>query len=254
MVLALFGLIFGSFINALVWRLHVGKSVASGRSECPYCKHELAWFDLIPLVSYFWLRGKCRSCSKHISWQYPIVELTTAILFGLLAYHFGIGSNYALVQLSAWLIITILLIAAATFDARYQLLPDVFTLPALGMAVILLLVQYFGFGQHQVVWNLLGAAVFVAFYGLLYLGSKGKWIGQGDIILAGILGLLLVPSQLAVAVFATYVVGAVVGGILLVLNKAKRGHHIAFGPFLVVGLYIGLFWGQAVLSWYLGLI
>lgn len=247
------GLCVGSFINAWVLRLHAGKSVSRGRSECPNCHHQLSWQDLIPVLSYVQLRGRCRYCHKPISWQYSIGEITTAIVFGLLAWHFGVSSKQEIVQLVFWLVIATLLIAAAIYDARWRLLPDLYLLPALVLSVSLLLINYFYFGQHQVATNVVGMMTLVGFYLVLYLLSRKRWIGQGDILLAAIMGFLLAPGELAVAVFASYMFGAIAGLVILKQKKAKD-HHIAFGPFLVFGLFIGLLWGQSLVSWYLGLI
>jgi prepilin signal peptidase PulO-like enzyme (type II secretory pathway) len=252
--LSLVGLCIGSFVNAWVLRLRAGKSVSRGRSECPDCHHQLSWQDLIPVVSYIQLRGKCRYCGKPISRQYLVGELATAVTFGLLAWHFGVDSKLALINLAIWLVIATLLIAAAIYDARWRLLPDLYLIPAMILAVSLLLINYFHFGQHQVAANVVGMVVFTVFYLLLYGVSRGRWIGQGDILLAAIMGFLLAPSQLAVAVFASYMLGAVVGIVVLKRKQLAKDHHIAFGPFLVVGLFVGLLWGQSIVSWYVGLI
>lgn len=252
-IVGLLGLCLGSFVNAWVIRLHSHKSVAKGRSECPHCHHQLAWYDLIPVVSYISLGGKCRYCQRYISWQYPVGELAMAITYGLLAWHFGASTPYAIVQLVAWLMIATLLIAAALYDARWSLLPDTYTLPALILAAVLLTVSYLVFGQHQLAWNLVGAAAFAGFYLLLYCVSRGRWIGLGDIILAAIMGLLLSPQLLLVAIFVAYLAGAAVG-IVLIRSKKSKSHQMAFGPFLVGGLFVALFWGQTIIDWYLSLI
>jgi leader peptidase (prepilin peptidase)/N-methyltransferase len=165
-----------------------------------------------------------------------------------------VGSKQAIVQLVFWLVIAMLLVAAAIYDARWRLLPDLYLLPALALSVSLLLINYFYFGQHQVATNVVGMMVFVGFYLALYLLSRKRWIGQGDILLAAIMGFLLAPGQLVVAVFASYILGAIAGIVVLKRNKLSKDHHMAFGPFLVVGLFIGLLWGQCLVEWYLGLI
>lgn len=253
LVIMLLGLCVGSFINAWVYRTYLHKTIVQGRSECPRCRHQLAAKDLVPVLSYIWLRGKCRYCGKKISPAYPLVETATAVLYGGLYWYWRPESLAGQVGLVVWLIVSVLLVAGFVYDMRYMILPDRYMLPAIivGLFYVFFLSTKVG---HFELWRLAAAAGFAGFYGLLWLISKGKWIGDGDIRLAAVIGLILSPAQLAVGVFAAYVIGSVVGVYLIVVKKHQRGHAIPFGPFLIAGAYFGLFWGSTIANWYFGLI
>lgn len=253
LIFGFLGLIFGSFINAWVYRTNSGKSIARGRSRCPQCDVQLAWYDNIPLLSYAILHGKCRSCGKLISLQYPLVEIATALLFAGLYIYFHPYDLVSWSSLLIWLAATVCLVAAFVYDLRWMILPDRFMIPAiiLGLIYVILLSTKVDQGQ---LWRLAGAGVFAGLYFLLWKFSSGKWIGDGDIRLAAAMGLLLSIPQLVVGAFAGYLVGSVVGVYLLIRGAKKRGDVIPLGPFLIIGLYVGLFWGQQIASWYLKLI
>lgn len=252
--LALFvlGLIFGSFVNAWVWRTRKDISVAKGRSMCPHCKHELSWNDLIPLFSYMALKGKCRYCHKAISSQYPLVELSTGFLFAALYLVMNPSTNYDLVQFTILLVVSVLLVGAFVYDAKYMELPEKYMLPAVALGVISLGLKAYQYGWNSLTGQLIGLAIVVLLYTALWYFSRGKWLGAGDIRIVAIMGLFLVPTQLVVGLFAAYLIGAVYG--VYVLRKAnnKKGIRVPFGPFLIIGFYTGLLWGTQIANWYLG--
>lgn len=247
----LLGLSFGSFVNAWVWRVKTGKSVADGRSICPKCKHQLAATDNIPLVSFVLLRAKCRYCKKSISWQYPLVELATGLLFGALYLYFRPSDFYNWVNLSLWCVASIFLIAAFVYDLKHMELPDRFMLPVIGIGLLLIWLGAIHTGWHSVIPQLIATGVFTGAYFGLWLFSSGKFLGDGDIRLAAAMGLMLLVPQLLVGVFAAYVVGATVGVGLIALKGKKRTGQVPMGPFLIFGLYFGLFWGVQIANWYL---
>lgn len=247
----LLGLSFGSFINAWIWRLNTGKSVATGRSMCTKCKHQLAWYDNIPVVSFVILKAKCRYCKKSISWQYPAVELSTAILFAGLYWHFQPVTNGSWLELVLWCIASVFLVAAFVYDLKWMLLPDRFTLPVIGIGLVLLLAKGIQNGTSSIVPQLIAAVIFAGIYFAMWYFSKGKILGDGDIRLAGAMGLLLLVPQLVVAVFVAYVVGAALGVYLIVKKGRGRTSAVPMGPFLIFGLYFGLFWGTQIANWYL---
>lgn len=220
---------------------------------CPHCKHQLAWHDNLPLLSYLLLQGKCRYCNKPISIQYPLVELSTALLFIALYLHFLPASMLGWVELAGWCIVSVLLIAAFVYDLRYMMLPDQFMLPAIAIAALILGLNAYTYGLSSVVPQLIATAVFGGAYFALWFLSGGKFLGDGDIRLAVVMGLLLSVPQLLVAVFVAYLVGALLGVGLIVTKQKKRTDPVAFGPFLILGLYAGLFFGTQVSNWYLGL-
>lgn len=251
LLLLLLGLSIGSFVNAWVWRLRHNQSVVSGRSKCPHCNHKLAVKDLIPLISFVALKGKCRYCKKPISWQYPIVELGTGLLFALIAWHFQPLNQANVISIVLWCIVTVFLVAAFVYDLKYMQLPDRFMLPAICIALILLLINALNNGLSQVLTQIIATAVFAGFYLLLWLLSKGRFLGGGDVRLAVAMGLLLAVPQLLIAVFVAYLAGATVGIVLIASKNKKRTSKIALAPFLIGGLYFGLFFGNQIAVWYL---
>ena len=251
-LIVLYGLIFGSFINAWVSRTSQDASIANGRSKCPNCSHTLAWYDLVPVLSYLALKGRCRYCHKHISTQYPVVEVCTGVLFAVLYVFASPVTMYAWVQLVLLLVISILLVAAYVYDAKYMLLPEKFMVPAIALGIASIGLKAFEYGWDSLVPQLVGLGLVVLAYTAFWYFSRGQWLGAGDIRIVAIMGLLLEPKQLIVALFLSYLVGAVYGVYVLKRSKKKRGVRVPFGPFLIIGLYIGLICGNAIANWYIG--
>ncbi len=251
LVVFILGLIVGSFINAWVWRVRHNKSIVIGRSQCPKCNHRLAAKDLVPLVSFAWLKGKCRYCKQKISWQYPIVELANGLLFVAIVYYFQPNSLISTITTILWCLATVFLISAFVYDLKYMQLPDRFMLPAIGIGVILLFVNAITYGLSTVVAQIIATAVFAGFYLALWLFSKGRLLGGGDIRIAVVMGLMLTVPQLLVALFVAYLVGAIAGVVLIATKNKKRTSKVALAPFLIGGLYFGLFFGSQIATWYL---
>lgn len=254
-LVGIYGLLIGSFLNAWIWRMAHGKKVSQGRSRCTHCHRQLAWYELMPVLSFVALRGKCRTCHKRISWQYPLVELATAGAWIGLLTSINPTDLRSIATFGVWVIVTTLLIAAFVYDWLHLELPDEFMFPAIGVALVWLLVRWFGYHESSLaISQLIGAALFGGFYALMWYGSGEKWIGDGDIRLAVLMGLILTPSQLVVGIFATYFIGAFVGILLIALKLKTRKDVIAFGPFLIIGMYVGYFWGDRLLDLYLRLL
>lgn len=255
LMFAVFGAVLGSFANAWAIRLLHNESIAKGRSVCPKCHHALAWYDNIPIISFLILYGKCRYCKKLISIQYPITEGASAILYAGLWLHFLPTNPQQWLLLALWCILSVFLISAFITDWKDFVLPDRYIIPSIAIGFIIALVSSYIPGVSMA-WGSLGARIiqtiiFVLIYSVLYFGSRGKFIGDGDIRLAAVLGLTLVLPQLLVGVFFTYVVGASVGVFCIVTKLKSRKDIIAFGPFLIVGMYFGLFFGNQIAKWYL---
>lgn len=255
--LALLGVCLGSFVNALVWRIKTKRNFISGRSMCVHCHHQLAPLDLIPVLSWLILKAKCRYCGKTISWQYPIVELVVGVLFGLsfLLWPAPLEQWFQLTQFGLWLAMLVILVALFVYDVRWLLLPDKLTYPliVIGLAMGLLSLA---FGQHlSVIQTLLellyGAASIGGFYALLFIVSKGKWVGLGDAKLGLALGLAL-GWQLGIL---TLVLANLLGTLVvlpgLLSKRLTRTSKIAFGPFLIIAFIITGLFGQALVAWYL---
>lgn len=253
-VFIILGLVFGSFINAWVWRTSQDLSVYNGRSICTHCKQQLAWYDLVPVISYLSLKGSCRYCKKSISKQYPLIEISTSILFVCLYIFLSPSDWFAWIQLIINLVLAVLLIAAFVYDLKYMQLPEKYMLPAIALGVVSLGVKALHIGWDTLIPQLIGLGLVILIYTCMWYFSRGKWLGAGDIRIAAVMGLLLVPAQLLVGLFAAYLVGSIYGVYILRKSKTKRGIKVPFGPFLIIGLYIGLFFGVQISNWYLGLL
>lgn len=247
---ALFGLVFGSFANVLILRDKRRLSILTGRSECPHCKHPLAWYDLLPVLSFMWLGGKCRYCKKKISWQYPLVELLSAALavFSLWYGWFDRGNFW----LSVMLFLTLLLfLVIAGIDLIYMEVPldYVVVIGVLGGLSMLL--------SHELSWLSVGlgilsgaVAVAIVLYGWRLL-FKQDGMGVGDIWIAGAIGALVGYPQVFVALMLGVFSGALVGILFLIQSRNNLKKAIPFGPFLYLGLILTLVWGVAILKWYM---
>ncbi len=249
----LLGLFIGSFLNVVVLRTHSGKSFVTGRSECSRCHKQLVWYELIPVLSYALQRGKCRHCGKHISAQYPLVELATGALFAGLFALIGVGNSLAVFTLAVWLVVGSLLIASLVYDWRWMLLPDAFMLPAIAVAVSYVVMLSTYFGHNVLLARGLAAVVFAGFFAALWAVSRGTWLGDGDIRLAIVMGLMLSWAQLLVALFFSFNIAAVVSLWLLGTHRRSRKDAIPLGPFLIAGTFIGLFVGNWLVRMYLAL-
>jgi len=244
----IFGLLVGSFLNCVIYRLEKEESFLFGRSYCPSCKKTLGAMDLIPVISFFALKGKCRYCKKKISWQYPLVELVTAFLFVFVFLYFGLGSNFLGFLFS--LIFFCFLIVVFVYDLKHFLIPDKIIFPAIFLALI-----YNLFDLKGLLFNFLPAAFggFI-FFLIIFLISKGKWLGFGDVKLVFLLGLFLGFPNILVALFLSFTVGAIIGIGLIILKGKNLKSEVPFAPFLVLGSLIAFFWGEKILNWYLSFI
>lgn len=257
----IFGLCVGSFINALIYRLKTGKGIVKERSMCPKCGHVLAWYDLAPVISWLILRAKCRYCKKKISWEYPVVEVITGVLFVLVYLKIQeLGNqelfNCSVVQLLMYLMFTAILIIIFIYDLKYYLILDKVSIPAM-IIVILLQVFKINYDQLPIVnYQLLifSAIIGGGFFLIQYLISRGKWIGGGDIRLGILMGLMLSWPKILVALFLSYILGSIVCLPLVFLKKKRISSEVPFGTFLTVGTFITLLWGSKLLDWYLGLL
>ncbi len=256
-VIFIFGLVMGSFLNCVIYRLKKSESFLNGRSYCPHCRHKLTWPDLIPVLSFFILRGRCRYCQQKISWQYPLVEISTAIIFLLIFnFQFSISNGSLIPQfliLLYYWTISAFLIVVFVYDLEHLIIPDQAVYPAIGLALIFNF-QFLIFNQSPVFENAilssLGAAIFFL---LIILASKGKWMGLGDAKLAILMGLLLGFPNILVGLFLAFFIGAIIGLGLIIWGGKTLKSEVSFGPFLVAGTFIASFWGQNIINWYVHL-
>jgi len=281
LALILVGLCLGSFAGALAWRLRASQlkedkaagesydkaeyhmlkkltesSVLNDRSQCLHCDYTLRWYDLIPLVSWIALKGKCRQCHTPIGFLEPLVELSL-LLFFVLSYAFwpyGLTTGFEIARFILWLVAGIAMAILAIYDAKWSLLPDKVTFTLIGIGLVTSILSVVGSADIiETLANILGSIIILSgLYFLVYLVSKGKWIGFGDIKLGLGLALLLSDWQLAfVALFAANLIGClwVIPG--MVMGKIKRQTHIPFGPLLIVGAIIAAIAGPYLIQAYL---
>lgn len=279
-VLAVLGLCLGSFAGASVWRLRARQLVedkAAGeqvdvkefarlkglahvkqtkdRSRCLHCGHTLAWYDLLPLASWLSLGGKCRYCRQRIGYFEPIMELSVAAFFVLsyMLWPFELNGWVAILEFSSWLLAGVGLAILFAYDLRWFLLPNPVVFTVIGVAAVgaagrLLQTQ----DVMGALLNLVGAVFILSgLYLILYVISKGAWVGFGDVKLGLALALLLADWRLAfLALFAANLIGCIIVIPGMIAGKIKRQTHIPFGPLLILGTLVAMFFGQAILNWY----
>lgn len=280
--LVLFGLSLGSYAAATVWRLRarqlqedkankepydkkeygrlkklLNKKTVEDRSQCLECGYQLRWYDLIPLVSWISLRGKCRECRHPIGWFEPAMEIGVAAFFvaSFLFWPIEFTSWLTIAHFILWLAAGVVMAVLFAYDTRWFLLPNKFSilLAIIGAAVTTVVVV----GSDDPVATLIGAGwavvAIAGLYGLLYRVSGGRWVGFGDVKLGVGLGLLLVDWRLSLlAVFLANLIGCFIAIPLLATKRIKRNAHIPFGPMLIAGTVIAWLFGHVILDWYLG--
>lgn len=239
LTLFIFGLFVGSFLNVVIDRSARGEGFINGRSHCDRCGHVLSWYDLIPLLSYALLQGKCRYCHKSIGYEYPIVETATAISFAVLPF---LLSTYDMFLFGVKLLLIGIFIIIFFADLWYGIIPDVALIAGSGGLAMLFFLQPSIILSHVAAG--LGAGLFFL---MLFLGTKGKGMGFGDVKLALFLGLLLGFPDIIVGLYIAFLTGALVALILILWRKKRlRGDTIPFGPFLVLGGLVAWFWGTSL--------
>lgn len=263
-IFVILGLFFGSFVNALVWRIHEqmskrkpskNLSIMHGRSMCPHCKHMLAPRDLVPVMSWLVRGGKCRYCKKPIHWQYPVVEIITAGLFAIsyLVWPEPSSAVWASsIEFGGWLVILTGLIALAVYDIRWMLLPNRIVYPLMVMATVLVGVSAVASGEWTMLLEtLLSVGIAGGIFYLIYIISGGKWIGGGDVKLGVLIGLIL---QDPFEAFLMLLFASVLGTLLilpgLALKKITVKSKIPFGPFLIMSAIFVVLWGETLITWY----
>jgi prepilin signal peptidase PulO-like enzyme (type II secretory pathway) len=278
--LGLFGLILGSYGAATVWRLRgrqlvedkaagepvdkqeyarllplTKETTKTDRSRCLDCGHQLAWYDLLPLASWLSLRGKCRYCHKKIGWFEPLMEFGVATFFILsyLLWPHAFTSSVQVFELLLWLISGVMLAILFAYDSKWFILPNRLVFPLMGIGAMLAVLRVVTSGDVIAsLLTLMGAVVILSgLYLVLWLLSKGQWIGFGDVKLGLALALLLGDWQLAfIALFAANLIGCLIVIPGMLAKKITRMTRIPFGPLLILGTVIAMLAGPAILSAY----
>ena len=246
---ALVGLVIGSFLNVVIWRVPRGESVVRPPSHCPGCGHEIRPRDNVPVLSWLLLRGRCRDCGTGISVRYPLVEAGTAVVFGVLTLAIGLEP-----ELPAFLYLGAVGVALAMIDIDVKRLPNAIVLPSYPAAAALLTVAAAVDGRWEDLLRAgLGMVALYAFYFLLALVYPAG-MGFGDVKLAGILGLYLGWlgwAEVVTGGFLGFLFGGVVGGGLVLVRRAGRKSMLPFGPFMLAGALVAILWGGALADLYL---
>lgn len=285
-ILFFFGLAVGSFLNVVSLRYKPGDRIIftkniGGRSHCRNCKSVLRWYELIPLVSFVIQGFKCRHCEHALSWQYPGIEFLTGFLTAaipnFLIGFFGVNSfawNSAFcIFICLWLLITYAFITLSIIDLRHQIIPDQTNLLLLftGIAAFFLklsnpeVFRYNGsfiknyisvLGVHNNMWLGVGLAILFAFvfFGGIIFFTKGKGMGMGDLKLAIPLAILLGWPDVLLAFAFSFIIGSVVGVAMMARKKKTLKDMVPFGPFMVLGVYALMFYGEPILRWYFSLV
>jgi prepilin signal peptidase PulO-like enzyme (type II secretory pathway) len=245
--------VIGSFLNCFAYRLQVGKSVLSGRSFCPHCHHQLGCLDLIPIASFLLLLGRCHYCRQKISWQYPLVEVTTGLLFLFIFNSYFFGFNYQnILYLVYLLVITSLLEVIFIYDFKHYLIPNQVVYPTIAIVFLYRVFEGLTSGSlYGLVMALSAAFLAGGLFFLIWLISKGQWMGFGDVKLVFLMAIFLSWPKVFVALFFAFLIGAIIGLILITAKKKGLKSEVPFGPFLVIGTFVAFIWGEAILNWYL---
>lgn len=276
-VLGVMGLVFGSFVNATVWRLHEQEvlvsrkerakktrnrlqledlSILQGRSMCTHCHHQLTAADLIPVFSYIWLRGRCRYCHKPIQ-DTPLAELLVPVVFIVSyiwwPYTFTSVWSSGNIYFYLWLAMAVGFVILALYDVCWLILPDKVVFPLIGLAFIEVVIRatVFGGGVAAVADASWGAVCLSGLFWVLYAASRGRWIGFGDVKLAVAIGLLVGgPINAVLVLFIASLVGTAFAVPLLARRQATATTRLPFGPLLIVATIVVMLFGSSIAAWY----
>jgi leader peptidase (prepilin peptidase) / N-methyltransferase len=241
------GLLIGSFLNVVILRMNTGRSVSKGRSKCARCSKVLAWYELIPVLSYLSLKGKCRSCKLPISHQYPIVELLTGIAFIALYTKTILSAGFtttSLIEFIFFATIASLLIVIVIYDLRHQIVPDQIVYPFIILSLISVAWKALTIPGYMLGTAVVEGVVVALPFFLLWFFSKGRMMGFGDVKLALGMGWLLGLSSGVAALFLAFWIGGIIGLFLLAATRTyKMRSQVPFAPFLIAGLIIAGGWG-----------
>jgi leader peptidase (prepilin peptidase) / N-methyltransferase len=249
LIAGLLGALIGSFLNVCIYRLPRQESIAWPGSHCPKCSHPIAWYDNIPILSYFTLTGRCRHCTGRIPFRYPLVEILNASGYIGLLWVFG----PSWVTVAYWLFYSALLVVAGT-DLSHKIIPNAVTFPGIIVGIVCAAtILPIGFLDSLLGILVGGGILWLLAWASPYLFGK-EGMGGGDIKLLGMIGAFLGWKPAVMTIMVGSLLGSLVGITLIAAQVIKREDYIPFGPFLVCGALVALFFGQSILDWYQGLL
>ncbi len=250
LLVGLFGLAVGSFLNVCIDRLPRNLSIVALPSHCERCQHPLAPLDMMPLLSYLWLRGKCRYCKASFPVRIPVVETTTGLLFAYVSFRYEATIETVVVLAFVGVLVVVFFI-----DLEHNLILNRIMYPSIVAGLLLAPFGPLGDGQSALqayLYALLGALVGAGVLYAIYLAARGGF-GGGDVKLGGFLGAMLGVPKIFVALPMSFVAGGLVGIALIIFKVRSRKDTVPFGPFLAGAALVTLFWGEAIFDWYKGL-
>lgn len=244
LLIFVFGLVIGSFLNVCIYRIPRGESISFPPSHCTNCGARIRSYDLFPIISYILLKGRCRSCGERISIRYPLMELYVGILFLALYLLYGVSFNLLRFIVLIPFLMVIGVIDLKTTDVYFKM---TFSGSIAGI-ILLIMSNYFGFGFWEYIYGaLLGGGVI----SLIIILTKG--MGWGDAEICFLCGLFLGMRMTLLMLFISFVLGGITGAALILLKKKSRKDYIPFGPFIVLAALICIFAGKYILNWYFSL-
>jgi leader peptidase (prepilin peptidase)/N-methyltransferase len=248
LLIFIYGLLIGSFLNVCIYRIPKEESIAFPSSHCPKCNTSLKWYDNIPVFSYISLSGKCRYCKSKISPQYPLIELSNPIIYLLLFYKFNCTVDFIFYALIYSILIVITII-----DLKEMIIPDSLVITILIFSILHKLLNYFINSSPVNLLNSIGGLILAGgFFILIILISKGG-MGGGDATLIGSLGFILGIKNIFLTIFLSFILGAIISIFLLITKIKGKKDPIPFGPFIILGFTITLFWGERLINWYINM-
>ncbi len=237
-VVFLYGIIIGSFLNVCIYRIPKGEDIVKTNSHCMVCGKQLKWYDLFPVISFLCLKGRCRYCKTKLSWQYPLVECLNGILYCLVIAVKGMNLNSILYCLFVSALLTLSIIDFRTFEIP----------PGINLFILILGIVHGAVNYRDILNYSLGFLSVSTGLLVLYWITKGRGIGGGDIKLMAVSGLLLGWKCNILAFFLACIIGSIIHILRMKIRKAD--HVLALGPYLAVGILISLLWGETFMVWY----
>jgi len=248
-LVALAGLIWGSFLNVVIYRLPRGLNLAKPPSACPACGARIKPYDNIPVVSYLVLGGKCRACGKPIPFSYVLAEILTPLAFLILQYHFGLTLHFF-----ASALFTSALIVLAFIDYRHKILPDHIVFPGIALGLVYAFVRRDGLRMGDALLGALaGAGFLLLVYGAYYLVRKKEGMGLGDVTMMAMIGIFLGWLPALLTIILASLAGVLTGIVIIIVRKRDMQFLLPFGTFLAPAAFVSLVWGNALILGYLSL-